>query len=180
MKKTILILTIAGLAAGCSGQPVKEQPKTMAEPARPTQPAPKAEPQVTTQPVERQRIAVDPLNDPNSLLAKRSIYYDFDKSQIKDEFKPLIQAHAGYLTDHRATKVRIEGNCDERGSREYNLALGQRRADSVKAALKLLGAAEDQIDTVSWGEEKPKATGHDEAAWAENRRSDIVYEKARQ
>ncbi len=184
MKKTILILAIAGFVAGCSSEPVKEQPRAeqpraAAEPSRPTQSAPKVEPKITTQPVERQRIAVDPLNDPNSPLAKRSIYFDFDKSEIKNEFKPLIQAHAGYLTGHHATKVRIEGNCDERGSREYNLALGQRRADTVRAALKLLGATEGQIETMSWGEEKPRATGHDESAWAENRRSDIVHEKAR-
>jgi peptidoglycan-associated lipoprotein len=180
MKKTMLILAIAGILAGCASEPAKkEEPKAAVEQPRPAQPAQKVEPKVVTKPVETPRMAVDPLNDPNSPLAKRSIYYDFDKSEIKDEFKPLIQAHAGYLTGHPATKVRIEGNCDERGSREYNLALGQRRADSVKAALKLLGATDSQIDTVSWGEEKPKAAGHDEAAWAQNRRSDIVYEKGR-
>jgi peptidoglycan-associated lipoprotein len=182
MKKTLMIVTIAGLIAGCSSEPVKEQPKATAEsrPAAPLTPRiePKVEPKAVTKPVEAPRIAVDPLNDPNSLLSKRSIYYDFDKSAIKDQDKPLIQAHAGYLVGHHAAKVRIEGNCDERGSREYNLALGQRRADSVKSALKVLGAADVQIDTVSWGEEKPKAAGHDEAAWAENRRSDIIYERA--
>jgi peptidoglycan-associated lipoprotein len=121
----------------------------------------------------------DPLTDPNSRLAKRSIYYDFDQTGIKDEFKPLIQAHAEYLVAHPATRIRVEGNCDERGSREYNLALGQRRADGVKAAMKVLGTADQQVDTVSWGEEKPKAMGHDESAWSEDRRSDIVYEKSR-
>ena len=181
MKKAFFILAIAGLVAGCSSEPVKkEEPKVVAaQPAPPPRPAPKVEPKVVTQPVEKPRITVDPLNDPNSPLAKRSIYYDFDKSEIRDEFKSLIQAHAAYLASQRGTKVRIEGNCDERGSREYNLALGQRRADSVKAGLKLLGVADGQVDTVSWGEEKPKAMGHDEAAWAENRRSDLVYEKAR-
>lgn len=184
MKKTMSILAIAGFVAGCSSAPVTEQPRAeqpraAAEPSRPTQAAPKIEPTITTQPVEKQRIVVDPLNDPNSPLSKRSIYYDFDKSEIKNDFKPLIQAHAGYLTNHRATKVRIEGNGDERGSREYNLALGQRRADNVKAALKLLGVTEVQIETMSWGEEKPRATGHDESAWAENRRSDIFYKKTR-
>ncbi len=181
MKKIMMILAIVGFMAGCSSQTVKDQPKAAPTPqsSLPTQAAPKVEPKVTTQPAVKPRIVADPLNDPNSPLAKRSIYYDYDKAEIKDEFKTLIQAHAEYLVGHRATKVRIEGNCDERGSREYNLALGQRRADSVKAALKLLGVTDGQIDTVSWGEEKPKVMGHDESAWAENRRSDIVYESAR-
>lgn len=105
----------------------------------------------------------------------RSIYYDFDRSLVKDEYRSIIESHGGYLAGKPGAKVTIEGNCDERGSREYNLALGQRRADSVKAKLKLLGVSEGQIETVSWGKEKPRAKGHDEAAWAENRRSDIVY-----
>ncbi len=179
MQKTAVVLAIIGLIAGCSSAPVKEQPKAVAEPARTVQtPPPKANPNVSTQPIEKPRIVADPLNDPNSPLAKRSIYYEFDKSDIKDEYKSLIRAHAGYLSTHRDTKVRVEGNCDERGSREYNLALGQRRADSVKSAMKLLGVADNQVETVSWGEEKPKAQGHDESAWAQNRRSDIVYDKA--
>ena len=141
MRKTMLFLAIAGLLAGCSSEPVQEQPRAeqpmaaAVAPPRPTQSTPKVEQKVTTQPVERQRIVIDPLNDPNSPLAKRSIYYDFDNSEIRDEFKPLIQAHAGYLSDHPSTKVKVEGNCDERGSHEYNLALGQRRANSVKAAI---------------------------------------------
>lgn len=179
MRTTILILAVACFAAGCSSEPVKEQPKAATESRQAVPPAPKVEPKVATKAVETPRIAVDPLNDPNSLLYKRGIYYDYDKSEIKDQYKPLIHAHAGYLSEHRGAKVRIEGNCDERGSREYNLALGQRRADSVKNALKLLGVMDGQIDTVSWGEEKPRALGHDETSWAENRRSDIIYEKTR-
>ena len=175
MRTGIVVLAVACLAAGCSSEPVKEQPKPAAE-ARPA-PPPKAEPKAATKPVETPRITANPLDDPKSLLSKRSIYYDYDKSGIKDEYKPLIEAHAGYLAGHRGAKVRIEGNCDERGSREYNLALGQRRADSVKDALKLLGATDGQIETTSWGKEKPRAPGHDESAWAENRRSDIIYEK---
>jgi len=115
------------------------------------------------------------LKDPASALSKRSIYYDFDAYNIKEEFQAVVEAHAKFLLDHKDFKVRIEGNCDERGSREYNLALGQRRADSVKRAMTLLGVPARQIETVSFGSEKPKATGHDEEAWAENRRSDVVY-----
>lgn len=178
MRTIDLFVAVAFFAAGCASQQPKEEPKAPVETPRAAQEAPKkVEPQPATKPVQSSPVAVNPLDDPRSLLSKRSIYYDFDKSDIKGEYKPLVQAHAGYLTGHRGAKVRIEGNCDERGSREYNLALGQRRADSVKTAMKLLGATDGQIDTVSWGEEKPKASGHDEAAWAENRRSDIVYEK---
>ena len=115
------------------------------------------------------------LKDPASPLSKRSIYYDFDAYNIKEEFQHLVEAHGKFLLEHKDFKVRIEGNCDERGSREYNLALGQRRADSVKKAMTLLGVPAKQIQTVSFGAEKPKAPGHDEEAWAENRRSDIVY-----
>jgi peptidoglycan-associated lipoprotein len=115
------------------------------------------------------------LDDPNSLLSKRSIYYDYDAYSIKEEYQPLVEAHSRFLLEHKDYKVRIEGHCDERGSREYNLALGQRRADSVKRALNLLGVPAAQIETVSLGSEKPKATGHDEQSWTENRRSDLVY-----
>ena len=119
--------------------------------------------------------AMSPLTDPSNILSKRSIYYDFDQYEIKDEYKPIIEAHAGYLRDHPDAKVLIQGNTDERGSREYNVALGQRRADGVKKMLLLLGAKEDQVEAVSLGEEKPRAQGTDEQAYAQNRRCDILY-----
>src|SRR5262245_59140330 len=109
--------------------------------------------------------------------AQRSVYYDFDRADIKPEFRPAVEAHARYLRDNADARVTIEGNGDERGSREYNLALGQKRAEGVRQMLKLLGAADQQIEAVSYGEEKPKAAGHDEAAWAQNRRSDLVYRR---
>jgi peptidoglycan-associated lipoprotein len=115
------------------------------------------------------------LKDPASPLSKRSVYYDFDMYNIRDEFQAVVEAHAKFMLQNKDLKVRIEGNCDERGSREYNLALGQRRADAVKRAMTLLGVPASQIETVSFGAEKPKALGHDEESWAENRRSDIVY-----
>ena len=115
------------------------------------------------------------LKDPASPLSKRSVYYGFDMYNIADEYQPLIEAHARLLRENKDLRVRIEGNCDERGSREYNLALGQRRADAVRRALTLLGVPERQIETVSFGSEKPKAEGSTEEAWAENRRSDLVY-----
>jgi peptidoglycan-associated lipoprotein len=115
------------------------------------------------------------LRDPNNILSKRSVYFDFDKFVVKNEYVPLVEAHAKFLKQTGDAKVLIQGNTDERGSREYNLALGQKRADAVKKSLTLLGVKEDQIESVSLGEEKPKSDAHDEAAWAENRRSDILY-----
>ncbi|MFZ2266398.1 MAG: peptidoglycan-associated lipoprotein Pal [Azonexus sp.] len=118
------------------------------------------------------------LTDPKSVLAKRSIYFDLDKYEVRDEYKDLVAAHAKYLVANRGFKVLLQGNTDERGSREYNLSLGQKRADAVKRSLTLLGAREDQVESVSLGEEKPKNAGHDDSAWTENRRADILYKAA--
>ena len=117
----------------------------------------------------------DPLNDPASPLAKRSVFFAFDADAIQDADKATIEAHGAYLASHPDKKVRAEGNADERGSSEYNLALGQRRANHTKKALALAGAKIDQIESISYGEEKPLATGHDETSWAQNRRTDINY-----
>jgi len=114
--------------------------------------------------------------DPNNILGKqRSIYFDYDQFVIKDQYRPMIEAHAKYLQSNRGLKITIQGNTDERGTREYNIALGQKRADAVKKTLLLLGVQEVQIETVSFGKEKPRREGHDEASWGENRRADIVY-----
>ena len=117
----------------------------------------------------------DALNDPASTLAKRSVFFDLDSYVVKDEFKPVVEAHAKYLIAHTDRKVIIQGNTDERGGSEYNLALGQKRAEAVRRALAVLGVSEAQMEAVSFGKEKPKATGSNDAAWAENRRSDIAY-----
>jgi peptidoglycan-associated lipoprotein len=117
----------------------------------------------------------NPLRDPRNILSKRSVYFDFDAYAVKDEYKPLVDAHGKYLQTNRPARMTIQGNCDERGSREYNIALGQRRADAVKRMMLLSGATDSQIESVSFGKEKPKNAGHDEAAWAENRRDDFVY-----
>jgi peptidoglycan-associated lipoprotein len=118
---------------------------------------------------------MNPLKDPNSILSKRFIYFDFDSYVVKDEYKPMIEAHARYLQANRNARMTIQGHTDERGSREYNIALGQRRADAVKKMMLLYGATEVQIETVSFGKEKPRRDGHDEASWAENRRDEIVF-----
>jgi peptidoglycan-associated lipoprotein len=117
----------------------------------------------------------NPLRDPRNVLSKRSVYFDLDSFAVKDEYKPLIEAHAKYLQTNRPARMTIQGNADERGSREYNIALGQRRADTVKRMMQIYGATDTQIETVSFGKEKPRNMGHDEAAWAENRRDDVVY-----
>ena len=119
----------------------------------------------------------DPLDDPNSLLAKRVVYFDFDKSDIKGDFRDVIQAHAEYLASHPDVSVTLEGHADERGTREYNIALGERRANAVQKMLTLQGASASQIRVVSYGEERPAALGHDEDAWSLNRRAEFIYQR---
>lgn len=116
-----------------------------------------------------------PLQDPNSILSQRSVYYGLDSYTVSGEYREMVAAHARYLRDNINSKVFLQGNTDERGSREYNLALGQRRADGVRNMMTLLGARDTQIEAVSLGEEKPRAIGHDESSWRENRRTDIIY-----
>ena len=115
------------------------------------------------------------LNEPDGLLAQRSIYYMFDSFEIQPEYKPILEAHSKFLVDNPSFRVRIEGNCDDRGSREYNLALGQSRAEQIRKSMLLLGVSVEQIEVVSFGAERPVAYGFDEASRAKNRRSDLVY-----
>lgn len=112
----------------------------------------------------------------NIIPIKRSVFFDFDKSDIKPEYQSLVEDHAKYLSANPSAKATIQGNCDERGGSEYNLALGQRRADAERKALELLGVPAGQLEAVSFGKEKPRSHGHNEAAWADNRRADIVYQ----
>lgn len=121
-------------------------------------------------------VSTDPLNDPNGELAQRSVYFDFDSYVVKGEYQPVVDAHARYLNGHQNRNVVIQGNTDERGGSEYNLALGQKRAEAVRKAMALMGVPDNQMEAVSFGKEKPRATGSNEAAWAENRRADIVYQ----
>jgi len=116
-----------------------------------------------------------PWNDPKSPLFKRSVYFDFDSYAVKSEYQATLQAHANYLKANKDRKIKIEGNTDERGTTEYNLALGQRRSEAVRKSLSLLGVSDSQMEAVSFGKEKPKAQVSNEAAWQENRRADIAY-----
>lgn len=116
------------------------------------------------------------LDDPASILAKRVIYFDFDSSDIKDAYRDIIKAHATYLANHPRASVTLEGHADERGSREYNIGLGERRANAVSRFLSLQGASSSQLEAISYGEERPVAFGHDESSWQLNRRVEIVYQ----
>jgi peptidoglycan-associated lipoprotein len=120
-------------------------------------------------------VSRDALNDPNGPLAKRSVYFDFDSYSVKPDYQDMLTNHAKFLSSNRGRKILIQGNTDERGTSEYNLALGQKRAEAVRRSLSSLGVPESQMEAVSLGKEKPKASGHDEASWAENRRADIAY-----
>ena len=127
--------------------------------------------------VEEVIVVVDPLDDPDSLLADRVIYFDFDKSEIKPQFRDIIAAHAEYLAANPGVNITVEGHTDERGTREYNIALGERRANAVKRMLTLQGVSASQVRVISYGEERPVALGHDESAWALNRRAVIDYQR---
>lgn len=172
MKKLSMSIVLISMLAACASDKPAEVESAAAPAPTPetTQTAPVAEAAQAAAPV-----ATDALNDANSILAKRSAFFDFDKSAVKAADKPAVQAHGQYLASHADRSVVVEGNADERGSSEYNLALGHRRADSVKKMLVVSGAKAGQVATASFGEEKPRATGHNEAAWSQNRRADIVY-----
>ncbi len=120
--------------------------------------------------------AVNPFNDPSNPLAKHSIYFEFNSYIVNGEYQSLLQQHAQYLKSHPQQRILIQGNTDERGTSEYNLALGQKRAEAVHRTLSLMGVAETQMEAVSLGKEKPQATEHNESSWAQNRRTDLVYQ----
>ncbi len=185
--RVLLILLIASALAACATTQAPEtQPPAGVEDRAPgaAKPGPGVQP-VPAKPVTGVDLTparpaaappgTPPHRDPANVLSQRSVYYDFDKYDIKDEFKPVIEAHARYLRENGGLKMLIQGNTDERGSREYNIALGQRRSEGVKRMLQLLGVREEQVEAVSLGEEKPKELGHTEEAWARNRRSDMLY-----
>jgi len=171
-----LVVGAASLFAACSSTPV-------ATPAAPTRPAADtsaaAAPRVTPQPVTISRDASTPLPPPADSRAsppsERSVYFDFDDFAVKSDYDTMLARHGALLAANPGLAIKIEGHTDERGSAEYNLALGQKRAQAVLSALTLLGAKDRQMEATSWGKERPRSLGHDEAAWAQNRRADLVY-----
>ena len=170
MNKLLIPALLAAFIVGCSSTPVDDNSGAPVE----SRSGSSGVTPVTAGGLDSRGLPRE-LTDPKSVLSQRSIYFDLDKYEVKDEYKDLVAAHAKYLVTNKGFKVLIQGNTDERGSREYNLSLGQKRSDAVKRSLILLGAKEDQVESVSLGEEKPKNPGHDESAWSENRRADILY-----
>jgi peptidoglycan-associated lipoprotein len=175
-KTCIALAAAAALAAACATDTPSTDTDTPAVSAAGSPSAVRPAP-ITAKSPSGQRAAAPSGTQPTvkGVPAQRAVYYDLDRFDIKSEYHPAIQAHARYLRDNAGARLTIEGNGDERGSREYNLALGQRRAEGVRQMLRLWGAKDEQVEAVSFGEEKPSAQGHDEASWAQNRRSDLVY-----
>jgi peptidoglycan-associated lipoprotein len=201
MRKTTIsmaaMLMAAVMFAGCgSSGPVKEQdaaPVVDAQPSKPTpvitqptlkQPATQPTPQVVPDstiksaeiPPRTPPAPGDPRRDANNILSKRIIYFDFDSNLVKEEYRPIVAAHAKYLAGDAKARIIIQGHTDERGGREYNIALGQRRSDAVRQMMTVLGSEAARVESVSFGKEKPAAEGTTEEAWAKNRRAEIVYQ----
>jgi peptidoglycan-associated lipoprotein len=172
MKRLLLAIAVAVALAACSSTPDSESGAAV-EDRTPGGGADRSG--TSTQPITTTTIPGDPLKDPSSPLAKRSVFFEFDRDDIKAEYRPMLEAHAKYLAQNQSKKMLIQGNADDRGSREYNIGLGQRRADAVKRTLVLMGAGEVQIESVSLGEEKPRCTEQTEECWAQNRRADLLY-----
>jgi peptidoglycan-associated lipoprotein len=160
MKKSLLLASLLSLfLVGCSSTPINDASK-------PSGPA-----------ADEKDLDLASLRDPNNILSKRSIYFDYDKDVVKAEYKDLVAAHAKYVSTHPKAKMTLTGNTDDRGSREYNVSLGQRRSVSVKKSMNVLGAQDTQIETVSFGEERADTNCKDDACYGKDRRVDISYEK---
>ncbi len=170
MKALACVTSMGALMAGCSTPPTA--------PVAPT-PAPVAPPAVVAEPAKPVPVAaaaVPEYLDPNSPISKeRSVYFDFNVYTVKTEYTAMLDRQGKYLAAHPDVSIKVEGNTDERGGTEYNLALGQKRAEAVVRALKVYGVKDAQMEAVSFGEEKPKDTAHTDAAWSENRRADLAY-----
>ncbi|MCB1907271.1 MAG: peptidoglycan-associated lipoprotein Pal [Rhodocyclaceae bacterium] len=178
MRKLLAVTALASaLLAGCGSTPMSsDQAGASVEDRNATS-------TVQTPPVQTVTPGADggslsplaELQNPDSPLSRRSVYFDFDSFVLRQEFQPLVELHARFLLANASVRMLIQGNADERGSREYNLALGQKRADALRRGLTLLGVPEDQIESVSLGEEKPRCIDSSEDCWAENRRADMLY-----
>jgi len=172
IKRIFLALTVAVVMAGCSSVPLSDVPVVDKSATAVPGGQSGGGTQSSVAPVVTDS-AVGTAQGPANVA--RIVYFDYDSYVIKPEFQSLIEAHARFLKANNARRVNIEGHTDERGGREYNLALGQRRSEAVRRALGLLGVADTQMEAVSFGKEKPAAPGSDEASWAKNRRAELVY-----
>ncbi len=166
--RVTLAMIIALALVACKTAP-KAEPKPEAKPEKP--------PVVETQAAPDPHDYTDARNfdNPESLLSKRVIYFDFDKSTVKAEYRGIVSAHAAYAAAHSSARITLEGHADERGTREYNLGLGERRGNAVMGLMTAQGARSNQIVVVSYGEERPTCRVSDEDCWALNRRVEIVY-----
>ena len=165
MKKTLLLASLLSLfLIGCSSTPIVDVSKP-------------AGPSASNDSNDEKDLDLASLRDPNNILSKRSIYFDYDKDVVKAEYKDLLAAHAKYVASHPKAKMTLTGNTDDRGSREYNVSLGQKRSVSVKKSMNVLGAQDTQIETVSFGEERADTNCKDDACSGKDRRVDISYEK---
>lgn len=174
MRQSLLLVSlVAFFLAACSSTPPAATAPAAPAPSAAATPAPAAP---ATTPAPATNLVAAHLDANSELRRQSSVFFAFDDSVITPQYTPVVERHGQYLLAHQALKVVVQGNTDERGSTEYNLALGQRRAEAVRSALKLYGVKESQVEAVSFGREKPKATGHDEESWAQNRRADIVYQ----
>ena len=182
--KLLSSLMLALVLAACKSTPMNTAPVAV-EDKSPSQTTKPADATTAANTSDVKEVAVDgnatsatnnPLKDPNNILSKRNIYFAFDSDAVKPEFRPVLEAHAKYLLANTSAKVILQGNTDERGTREYNLSLGQRRSVAVKKSLNLLGVQDAQIETISYGEEKATEGCADDACMQQNRRVDIVYE----
>lgn len=169
----LLAITLLAGAGACTSTPTEEQKGAPLE-DRGARPIPQAEVKPVTADGANERMLAA-LRDPNSPLSKRSVHFEYDQYVIARAYQPLIEAHGRFLAANPGLKATIQGNADERGSREYNLALGQKRAEAMRKALVLTGAKDSQVEAVSLGEEKPVCTDRHESCWARNRRGDILY-----
>ena len=174
MLSIAMLLAAAALLTGCPKKPTVIQPPTAGTQV-PGSGAAGEGASTRSSPLGGDASAMGAGSAATGALARKVIYFDFDKSEIKPEFNDLISSHARNLTSHPNLRLKLEGNTDERGTREYNIGLGERRAQAVRRALMLQGVAETQITTVSFGAERPAVEGDDEAAWAQNRRVELVY-----
>jgi len=173
MKKFLIIIASALLLAACGSSGPKQDAAPIKDASSGQGPT---DPNANTGQIKPAEIPGGDLMEPPPGL-KLSVYFDLDSFVIKDEFRSVVESHATFLKKNPRARTVIEGNTDERGSREYNLALGQKRSEAVKSMLRVLGVSESQVEAVSFGEERPKAAGHDETAYSENRRSDFSYRK---
>jgi len=171
-----LVVVLTAVFVGCSSTPVSPPPVETAKQNPPPETPASSGASTSVASSSVATVTLVPHLDPSNPISKeRSVYFDYDDFSVKREYAGLIERQGKYMASTPSLSARIEGNADERGSAEYNLALGQKRAEAVLKALKIYGVKDTQMEAISWGRERPMATGHDEASWAQNRRVDLVY-----